>query len=199
MLAGGHSRRFGQPDKALAALGGHALVRHAAESLVPAADELVVNCRPEQVAPIEEALADCRLAPRFALDPVPGEGPLVGLRTGLRHARGHQVAVLGCDQPLVPPALVELLFERGAGLSGAVPERDGRPQPLPGVYHRQTARDAVEATLATGSGRLLDAVDRVAPRTVPDRVVSEVAGDGALTDVNTPGDLRAAASRIDAA
>ena len=75
VLAGGRSERFPTVDKALAPLDGEPLVHHAAATLAPVVDDLVVNCRRDQREAFAEALAE--FDPAFAIDAVPDRGPLV--------------------------------------------------------------------------------------------------------------------------
>ncbi|MFB6222683.1 MAG: NTP transferase domain-containing protein [Haloarcula sp.] len=62
-------------------------------------------------------------------DPVPDGGPVAGIRTGCRVARGEWTFVTPCDRPFVPTALPQQLFEAADG-DGAVPLVGGRPRPL---------------------------------------------------------------------
>ena len=195
LLAGGRSTRFGDPDKALADLAGAPLVGHAAAALAPAVDELVLNCRVDQREPLADALdgLDDRLPVRFAVDPVPDEGPVAGLLTGLRVARGRHVVVAGCDQPFLRTATVATLFDRATGAAsddpgtdpapdGAAALVDGRRQPLPAVYRTTAARAAAERTLATGSRALRGVLARVDPAAVP-------VAPGTTRDIDTQDDL----------
>jgi molybdopterin-guanine dinucleotide biosynthesis protein A len=186
LLAGGRSTRFGEPDKAFAALAGAPLVRHAAAALAPAVDELVVNCRADQRDALASALDDVDVPLRFAVDPVPDEGPVAGLLTGLRVVRGRSVAVVGCDQPFLRPATVTSLFDRATGdaaaPTGAAPLVEGRRQPLGAVYPTARAREAAERTLAAGSRALRDVLARVDPTAVP-------VPAAAIRDIDTQAEL----------
>ncbi|MFB6206909.1 MAG: molybdenum cofactor guanylyltransferase [Haloglomus sp.] len=182
LLAGGRSTRFGEPDKALAELAGTPLVRHAAAALVPVVDELVVNCRGDQRDALEAALVglDDRLPVRFAVDPVPDQGPVAGLLAGLRVTRGRYVAVAGCDQPFLRTATIAELFDRATGeaepsADSAAPLADGHLQPLGAVYRRDAAREAAVRTMTAGSQALCEVLTRVDPAAVP--VESETVRD----------------------
>jgi molybdopterin-guanine dinucleotide biosynthesis protein A len=192
VLAGGRSTRFGESDKALAELAGAPLVSHTAAALAPVVDELVVNCRADQRDALAAAL-DGGETVRFAVDPVPDEGPVAGLRTGLRVARGRHVAVVGCDQPFLRTPTVAALFDRsegGGGPGGRAPERtagaaplvDGRRQPLGTVYPTAAASRAAERTLAAGSRALRDVLARVDPVAVP-------VAPGVIRDIDTRSEL----------
>jgi molybdopterin-guanine dinucleotide biosynthesis protein A len=179
VLAGGHSTRFGEADKSVAAVDEQPMVRRVAERVDSVTDELIVNCRDDQRVAITEALEG--LDYRLAVDPIPDEGPVAGMRTGLRVARGDAVAVVACDMPLVDPELFERLFERVD--TAAVPRADGHLQPLHAVYGRHAARFACDRTLANGSRRLADALARLDP------VVVDVASADPFTNINTKDDL----------
>ena len=179
VLAGGHSTRFGEADKSVAAVDEKPMVRRVADRVASVTDELVVNCRDDQRAAIADALDG--LDYRLAVDPVPDEGPVAGIRTGLRVARGDAVAVVACDMPLADPELFERLFERAD--TAAVPRADGHLQPLHAVYGRHAARFACDRTLANGSRRLADALARLDPA-----VVDAPTADP-FTNVNTMADL----------
>lgn len=189
LLAGGRSTRFDDGDKALAPLAGAPLVAHAAAALAPAVDELVVNCRADQRDPLREALGGIDERVRFAVDPVPDEGPVAGLVTGLRVTRGRYAVVAACDQPFLRTATVERLFERAEepGGDGAAPLIDGRREPLGAVYRVDRTREAAERTLAAGSRRLRDTLARVDPPavSVPPATTLDIDTRDELTDVQS--------------
>jgi molybdopterin-guanine dinucleotide biosynthesis protein A len=208
LLAGGRSTRFGEPDKALAELAGAPLLSHTAAALAPVVDELVINCRADQRDGLAAAL-DGLDDVRFAVDPVPDEGPVAGLRTGLRVARGRHVAVAGCDQPFLRTPTVAALFDRaeagevgtgddGAGragdgserTAGAAPLVDGRRQPLGAVYPTAAASRAAERTLGTGSGALRDVLARVDPVAVP-------VAPGVVRDIDTRAEFASVSGGLD--
>jgi len=103
ILAGGRSTRFGS-DKALALLDGRPLIEHAAGTLRPHVDEVVICGRDD---PRWTCLRD---------QPEPGMGPLGGLAAALLHAtdRGFDgVLSTGCDMPALPANLVQSLIGDG--------------------------------------------------------------------------------------
>ena len=103
ILAGGQSTRFGS-DKALALLDGRPLIEHAAATLVPYVEKLVVCGRSD---PRWTCLPD---------QPAPGMGPLGGLAAALIHARNEGfdgVLSTGCDMPSLPRTLVKALIGDG--------------------------------------------------------------------------------------
>ncbi|MGB9966030.1 molybdenum cofactor guanylyltransferase [Halobacterium hubeiense] len=187
VLAGGASTRFGEADKSTAPVGDRPMVRRVADRLAGVVDELVVNCRADQRAGIASALDG--LDYRLAVDPVPDEGPVAGMRTGLRVARGDAVGVVACDMPHADPGLFERLFDRAD--TAAVPRADDHLQPLHAVYGRHAARFACDRTLADGSRKLADALARLDPAVV------DVADATPFTNVNTKADLLRVRGTID--
>jgi len=167
VLAGGHATRFGDADEATADLDGEPMIRHVVAGVGDAVDEVVVNCRDDQRADIEAALSG--LDTRFAFDPVPDGGPVAGIRTGCRVARGEWTFVTPCDRPFVPASLPDRLFDAAEG-DGAVPLVGGRPRPLSAVYDTTAAVEACETTIGLGSPSVSDFVARLSPVTVADPV-----------------------------
>ena len=186
ILAGGYSSRFGDRDKAMAELDGESLLRRVSERVADAVDEVVVNCRRGQRGAIETALSG--LEYRVAVDPVPGRGPVAGVRTGCRLARGTWTFVTACDMPFLQPEIVARLFE-AADADGVVPRVDGHRQPLAGVYKTDRAVDAADTTLRTGSRSMRDFVDRLSIATVTDSVPARV-----VSDIDTRTELEAVRS-----
>ncbi|MCU4800684.1 molybdenum cofactor guanylyltransferase [Halobacteria archaeon HArc-gm2] len=191
VLAGGRSTRFGEVDKSLAEVDGGPMIRRVADRLREVTDELVVNYRDEQRAAVADALDGVTY--REAVDPVPDEGPVAGMRTGLRVASGNAVAVVACDMPRADPALFERLF--AAVDSAAVPRADGRLHPLHAVYDRHAGRVACDRTLAAGSRRLYDVLARVDPVVVDADDVTRYRSP--FTNVNSRADLAAVTGRIE--
>lgn len=186
VLAGGYSDRFGDGEKATAELDGESLVRRVTGRVGEAVDEVVVNCRRDQRGAIETALSG--LEYRVAVDPVPGRGPVAGVRTGCRVAGGTWTFVTACDMPFLRPEVPGRLFE-AAEADGVVPRVDGRRQPLAGVYRTERAVDAADSTLRTGSRSMRDFLDRLSIATLTDGIPARV-----VRDVDTRAELEAARS-----
>lgn len=198
VLAGGHSRRFGAQDKALARLEGEPLVKRVVERLGTVVDDVVVSCREQQQPAFEHALEGSPVSFTFALDPSPGSGPLAGVNAALDAVTAPYVAVVACDVPAVDPQFVASLFERAAGADGAVPRlRDGTAQPIVAVYRT--------SGLARVSSELLDAdvrsfrmaLDELDIRYLDSTEVENRTDWRTLTNVNTPAELAALKRDLD--
>jgi molybdopterin-guanine dinucleotide biosynthesis protein A len=187
ILAGGRSTRFPTIDKALAPLDGNALLWHAVNSVAPAVDELIVNCRRDQREAFAEELKEFSV--RFAVDQIPDRGPFVGLRTALEETTATYTAVLPCDMPSVPAAFLDFLFARAKNRTGAVARFEGRIQPFPAVVHVRAAAAACREAESGGTDRLEALISIVDPHTVPERVVRAHVGSEAFRNINTHDDL----------
>ena len=190
VLAGGYSRRFGEREKALASIDGEPMLGRVLERLDGVVDSLFVSCRAAQKPGFERVLRS--RSPGFVADPVPGEGPLFGLHAALREVDAAYVAVVACDMPAVDPDFVAHLFERAAGLDGAVPRlRDGTPQPAQAVYRTEAMREAASRELEAGGRSLRGAVDCLDVLELPPSEVERQTRWCSLANVNTETELAA--------
>ncbi|WP_265111855.1 molybdenum cofactor guanylyltransferase [Halosolutus halophilus] len=162
VLAGGYSTRFGASDKAVADLAGTPMIRRVVDRLAAVADDIVVNCRDEQIDPIRDALADCDTEIRYATDPVPDRGPLAGIQVGLEAVDREYAAVVACDMPFVDPDLLAYLADRADGHDGAVVQLEaGWYQTTQAVYRADAMAAACEAALGSEDTRIVAALDRI--------------------------------------
>lgn len=135
ILAGGRARRFGEMPKALAILGGVAMIEHVIERLSPQVFALVLGV--EERNPLFNALALEQIA-----DPEPGKkGPLAALLSGLRwlQARGDGswLQLAPCDTPFLPTDLVGrlALHVKSQQAQGCVPRFRGQLHPACGLWN----------------------------------------------------------------
>jgi len=193
IIAGGYATRFEGGDKAVADLAGVPMLRRVADRLAPVVDSLVVNCRPEQVARIEPVLADYDHPVAFAEDPEPDQGPMAGIRTGLRAVESEYAAVVACDMPYVAPGFVAALFERAAGRDAAVPKLDdGWYQTTQAVYRAAAMADACDRALDRGDHKILAPLEELDWVAVSEAEVREHADTETFRNINTREELRAA-------
>lgn len=195
IVAGGYSRRFGERDKALAAIGGMPMIRRVASNIEDTVDHLVVNCRRDQRASIDGALTNHALERRYALDETEDRGPVAGIATGLRAVHPDTTAafVVACDMPFVSATFVDSLFDRittDPSVDAVVPRsEDGWYQVLHAVYRPAPMIDACEQLLAAGGTKPLDVVENLDIDIVD--VPSDDAAARSFANVNTVEELRA--------
>jgi molybdopterin-guanine dinucleotide biosynthesis protein A len=213
IIAGGRSTRFGDADKSVAPLAGVPMVRRAAERLAPVVDELVVNCRPDQRAAIEDALEGYDRPTGFALDQTVDQGPMAGIRDGLRCATGDHAVVVACDMPFVDPDAIAHLFERCRGaespptgaddvgdppFDAAVPRLgDGWYQTTQAVYRPGPMADACDAALGRGDRKILAPLEDLSYAVVGESELTPRTDLSTFDNINTREELLAAERRLD--
>ena len=197
IVAGGRSTRFGDADKAVAELAGVPMVRRVADRLVERVDALVVNCRTDQRDAIAEALVGYPLPVAYAVDPDPDEGPMAGIRTGLRAVEGEYAFVCACDMPFLDPAVVDLLVERAAGHDAAVPKLDdGWYQTTHAVYRAEPMADACDRALARDEHKILAPLEELDWVVVSEAAVRERGSVETFENLNTHEEFDRAAERF---
>jgi molybdenum cofactor guanylyltransferase len=180
VLAGGLSRRMGEP-KAVVELAGRPLVARVVSTVGSAGLDPIVVAKPDSPLPP----LDCRVLS----EPSEPRHPLTGLLTALRASAGRGVIAIACDMPLVPAKFLRWLAEIDAPV--AVCEVGGRLEPLLGRYAPE-ASAALAAALADGAA-MREAVAALDPHVVTEREIARF-GDPAriVFNVNSPEDLAAA-------
>lgn len=192
ILAGGASRRMGRP-KALIAIGGQTLIERTADvlhALQPTVSEVfVVGVLPAYAA----------LGLRCVPDGVPGQGPLGGIATALRHAAEDRTLIVACDMPNLSADLLRAMLATTGDEDALVPElmsADGsRAEPLHAIY-RHSCLAAIDACLARGELKTTAFFDAVNVRRLDEEWLRRYDPTlASFINVNTPAELRAA--RID--
>lgn len=152
ILAGGDSKRIGT-DKGLIDLNGKPLIGYVIESLGPVVDEIIVVVGSAERVPVyRDAVGDdVRVVP----DMYDNGSPLIGLITGLTHARGDYAVVAACDMPFINSELVDLLFLLSFELNGTLLIKpNGWVEPLPAVYKVDIGRERAVQLRDQGDLRL---------------------------------------------
>ncbi len=184
VLAGGRSSRFGR-DKLAEPLDGRPLLAHAVGVVQAIADDVVVVLAPD--AP-EPSLAGVR----FARDPEPFGGPLVGLLAGLEVVTEETVLVVAGDMPSLDPGVLRLVIECLDGVQASALLDGETIRPLPAAFLRSAARAAGLRLRDTGERSLRALFGEIVVRTIPDtawRALDPTAVT--LRDIDRPSDLPA--------
>jgi molybdenum cofactor guanylyltransferase len=185
-LAGGKSSRMGTP-KAWLEFDGRPLLAHLVERMLAVFPEAVIVSAPGQSLPETPA--------KVVHDENPGEGPVAGLVVGLREVTRPFAFVTSCDVPFLAPELARFLLVCAADVDVAVPEWEGRLQPLQAVY-RASVQPLLAQQLAEGRRRPVDLFDRVRTRVVREEELRAVDPEGlSFLNMNTPEDYERAKER----
>lgn len=200
IIAGGRSTRFGPEEKALAAIDGVPMIVRVARRIGSTVDEVIVNCRSSQLDPIRGAFECTPVQPTYAIDRVPDQGPLGGMKYGLEAATGDYAAVVGCDMPFVDPDFIARLFEWATGHDAAIPRlADEWLQTTQAVYRIAPMVTACAAVLESGGGKILDALDELECRIVDEEAILAHTTNRTFENINTKAELEAARANLDAA
>lgn len=138
LLAGGRGQRMGGADKGLLTWQGRPLIAWLHDQVRPLTDDLIISCN--RNAERYAAFAD-RLVQDDDND---FQGPLAGIRAGLKVARHNHVLVLPCDAPRLDQALLHRLLEHG-GERAVVLRRGGYYEPLFSLIPRARRDDLEQA------------------------------------------------------
>jgi molybdenum cofactor guanylyltransferase len=162
ILAGGDSRRMGR-DKALLPVHGQPMIASISEQLKPLFEEIVVSAeRPDAYA---------FLGLPVAADAEPGQGPLMGIASGLPRMTHDVNFVTACDIPRINLSFVNRLIKLVAGFDIVLPYYDeGQYEPLFAVYRKTVVPKAAQI-LTAGGRSILDLLNRVKVNLIkmPDR------------------------------
>lgn len=163
VLVGGRSSRMGR-DKALLSFRGEPLACSVARQVELAAASATLVGDPELYGSLPYPVIP---------DAFPGEGPLGGILTALRHTRAEWNLVVACDMPdLAADFLSNLLAFADARQTAVVPQGpSGRLEPLC-IAWRRSDLPAVEAAFARGVRKVAAALADLAVTVYP---VTEVA------------------------
>ncbi|HVL87047.1 MAG TPA: molybdenum cofactor guanylyltransferase [Candidatus Thermoplasmatota archaeon] len=183
VLAGGKGTRL-RADKAWADLGGKPLVLRVIEAIRPVVNEIVVvTNEPEKYA---------KLDVRTVRDTIPGEGPLIGLQSGLKAVRNPWAFVATCDMPFLTPDFVYFLLRQTTRFDAVVPGDLKTRYPLSAMYAKACV-PAIEHEIGRGRREVVSFFENVRVRWIPINVLKKVVDvDRVLFDVDTPEDLEKA-------
>jgi len=194
VLAAGRSMRMGAVNKMLAEIGGKPLVRIAAEQAVASHAHPVIVVTGHEREKVEAALNG--LPVRFVRNADYAEGLGTSLKAGIAAVPEEADAVVVClgDMPQVDAALINRLiaaFDPERGALVVVPSIDGR-RGNPVVWSRRFFHDLMAIQGDVGARHLIGNYAEVV-------VEVPVAGEAALTDVDTPESLLAVKAEIERA
>jgi molybdopterin-guanine dinucleotide biosynthesis protein A len=196
ILAGGAGSRLGT-EKSFLKFGGRPLICWTVEKLQRAADEVIVVARNANQAAILRTVIQAQDVV-FTCDSVSGFGPVAGLESGMRCAKGSLVFATGCDLPFLNVLVIEKLFElaKVEGYDAAVPVRqNGMMEPLHAVYDREKMLRACENAIKRGERRIQAPLRELRVNRIPVDLFRSI-DPQLLTffNINTPEDLEEARS-----
>ena len=185
ILAGGKSTRMGT-DKAFVVLRGRKLVERALALGRSITSTVSIVGDPAKFACFAPVIEDI----------FPGCGPLGGIHAALGASQTDLNLILAVDVPFVSAALLHYLVGRAAESPTAlvtVPRTGRAWQPLCAIYRRKF-RDLAEQSVRAGRYRIDALFDQKRTQVITgEELLAAGFSADAFTNVNTPGDLAAAA------
>jgi molybdopterin-guanine dinucleotide biosynthesis protein A len=160
-------------DKALLPFGGGVLCQSVARVVAEVTGNAVFIGEPDRYGGLGYATIP---------DLYPGQGPLGGILTALRHSTADWNFIAACDMPqLDPNRLGRLLLDAVQSEADALLplNGEGRPEPLCAFYH-QRCLQPFNAAFAAGIRKVMTAIETVRTLRVP------VAEESLFQNVNTP-------------
>ncbi len=188
ILAGGASSRMGQ-NKALLTLAGQTMVERVMQTLTVLTDDILIIANdPEPYRFLQRPIIP---------DVRPGYGPLMGLYSGLKAARGELALLVAVDMPFLAPDFLRYLISLAPGYDVVIPHARDRLHPLCAVYRRESCLPAIEQAIARGQRRLIAFHPQVRVRQAPEADLRRISPDLLpLMNVNTPDELEIARRKV---
>ena len=193
VLAGGQGKRLGR-EKALALLGGTALVNHVIRTMNGLVDEVLISVAKGRTEDYGEAIVD---RVKIVEDSRTQVGPLEGLVSAFGAAKGECVLVAPCDTPLLKAEVCKAILNNVLDSDGAVPVINGYYEPLHGAYRREVGLRAFDKTLKHGKRKVSDSYSLMTLAQVDEATLRRI--DPALEsfwNMNTEKDLIEAEKRL---
>ncbi len=146
ILAGGQSSRM-KKDKALLPVNGKRLIESVASQLEPYFADIVISARAGQTLDF--------LPYRIAVDQSSGQGPLMGILTGLKASRTPYNFVIACDIPEIDIHFLESMLPAVRSYDIVVPVSGAsKYEPLLAFYHKQLIHP-IETLLNQGTRQII--------------------------------------------
>jgi len=183
-------------DKASVLLGNETLLQRCCRLISGFADPVIVVAAPAQQLPELDEVTE------VVHDDFPGEGPLGGLLTGLRHVRKTEIReecpvwVATCDAPFVNSAVVETMVSELGDFDVVAVRHGDQLNPHSAVY-RSGVAETVEKAVLRGERRATAILEYLSVKTVKSSVLREIDPDlSFLWNINTVEDLECAKARL---
>ncbi len=148
VLAGGQSRRMGQP-KELIRWHGKVQQYHLADQLSHYCSDVFISCRKDQLINFDQNY-------QFLTDTFSDMGPFGGLMAAFQHQNNVAWLIVACDMPLLDDKILEHLIQsRNPECIATVYKNptDGLPEPLIGIWEPRSF-PVLEKNFSTGNTSL---------------------------------------------
>jgi molybdopterin-guanine dinucleotide biosynthesis protein A len=139
VVSGGRSARMGR-DKKFLEIDGRTFIEIAVDTAGGLADEIII------VVGSEGQMADVKAlgieGARIAADIKEGQGPVMGVLTGLHAAHGEWAVVMPTDAPMMKAEVFRHMIDSREGYDAVVPQDGEHLEPMFAVYRRDAMIEA---------------------------------------------------------
>ncbi len=192
ILAGGRGKRAGGA-KVFLTVEGRCLILEVLERVLSLFSQVIISCRREDNEPLSRIIQSLpeRDRVKTASDRVEGLGPLEGMAVSLKASETEWAFVMGCDMPLVDPAVVRLMWsKRGENEDAVIARIGGFLEPLHAFYHKRCV-DAVERAISRSRHKITSFLSDITTLVIEERELAHIPGyRRSFLNVNTPEDIR---------
>jgi molybdenum cofactor guanylyltransferase len=181
ILAGGKSRRFGQP-KAFAKRQGVPFYQYSIDALKPFVSSLVVvhNENVKNQFPQDSSITFIQDNPAYK-----GMGPLAGIYSAMKETKAEWYVILPIDVPFINDQVIgKLVANIDSHVEAVIPVMDGRTQPLIAAYHG-SIQSKIQDILQQNMLSLHSLLQRINCL-----YVSDVGNQKSFININRPEDYR---------
>ena len=181
ILAGGRNSRMNGTDKAKLIVDTQPLLQHKYMVFQDWFKEMIVVCNRQR--------RDDYPHMNIVVDEQEGQGPLMGLYSGLKASSNPICFVTACDMPFVNEVLVQLLLQKTTGFDMVAPKLNGYWEPLLTVYHKRLL-SLIKNRLSKGQRKISSFFRDARIRTITEEQI-KTADPNLLSffNINTPQDL----------
>jgi len=193
VLSGGEGSRMGQ-EKGLVDLRGDPMVSYVIEAMLESVNEIVISVAKGHASNYDEY---AEIGFEVVEDRTTGTGPVEGIASALKVARGDYVLVCPCDTPFLKPGVCAMLLSKASGKDGAAPIVRKKYEPVHGAFKKGPATKAFEAVLAIGKRKPSEAYAKLDMAFIDEPTLRTVDPDlESFWNVNTLEDLRLAERKM---
>jgi molybdopterin-guanine dinucleotide biosynthesis protein A len=192
ILGGGAGKRLGYIRKSQIKIGEETIIQRQVRKLSPFFKGVLYITSPS------EKKIELPPGVKMVFDIEPGEGPLMGLLTGLKNASSEGIFLIGCDMPFIKGGLVKkILSYAQKGYEIVSPLSEKGPEPLASFYSRSIL-SLVERAYKRGERRLISLFSEAETYYLEKSEVKSIDPDMiSFFNINKPSDLKKAQELIE--
>lgn len=176
ILAGGQSTRMGT-DKATVMFDGKPMVEHVWDALSPLFKRITL---------VSNHVSHQAIGLPIIKDAYDHIGPLGGIIAGLRESETDLNLFIGCDMPMVRPAILDFLIAVSKENEHLLPSFQGKTETLCSILSK-SALPTLERAVSSKNYKLYEVLMSLNPKVTD---VAHLCNENPFANINTPSDLK---------